>query len=174
MIDADWKKIERDFLPFQKMSKFIPFGMTAHIVLPMIDKKPITQSKKGIDLIRNEIGFDGFLITDAIEMRALKGSLTQKTKSSLKAGCDVVCYCSGHDQNNPSIVEDCEEVLKASIALEEKSLERFEQIIKVVNTSYKRQDVSALIKKYDTLVAPTKEAKLKGPDHTENWSDKSN
>ena len=172
VIDADWKKIEHDFLPFQKMSEFIPFGMTAHVVLPMVDKKPITQSKKGVDLIRNEIGFDGFLITDAIEMKALKGTLSQKTKTSLKAGCDVVCYCSGHDQNNPVMVEDCEEVLKASVPLTKKGLERFEQVLKVVNISPKKQDISALQKRYDALVSPVKEVKLKGPDHTENWSDK--
>lgn len=172
VIDADWKKIKRDFLPFQKMSKFIPFGMTAHVVLPKVDKKPITQSKKGIGLIRDEIGFDGLLITDAIEMKALKGSLSQKTKTSLKAGCDVVCYCSGHDQNNPMMVEDCEAVLKASQALAGKALERFERVLKVVKQSPKKQDISALQKRYDALLVPTKEVKLKGPDHTENWSDK--
>ena len=172
VIDADWKKIERDFLPFQKMSKFIPFGMTAHVVLSKVDKKPITQSKRGIDLIRGEIGFDGLLITDAIEMKALKGTLAQKTKSSLKAECDVVCYCSGHDQNNPTMVEDCEAVLKASKALSDKALERFKQVLKVVNTSPKKQNISALQKRYDALTMPAKKVKLKGPDHTENWSDR--
>ena len=172
VIDADWKKIERDFLPFQKMSNFIPFGMTAHVVLPALDNKPITGSKKGIDLIRHEIGFDGLLVTDAIEMHALKGTLSQKTKTSLKAGCDVVCYCSGDDQNNPTMVEDCEEVLKASGPLAGKALERFELALKVIKKSPKKLDISALQKCYDALVAITKELKLKGSDHTENWSDK--
>ncbi len=172
VIDADWKKIEHDFLPFQKMSADVPFGMTAHVVLPMIDDKPITQSKKGIDLIRNEIGFDGFLITDAIEMKALQGTLAEKTKASLGAGCDVVCYCSGHDQNNPQMLEDNVEVLKASQPLSDKSLERFERVRQVVNTPYKVPDISKLRKRYDVLVEKTKEVKLKGPDHTENWSDR--
>ena len=172
VIDADWRKIKRDFLPFQKMSKFIPFGMTAHVVLTEVDDKPITQSKKGIDLIRDEIGFDGLLITDAIEMRALKGTLSQKTKASLKAGCDVVCYCSGHDQNNPSMLEDCEEVLKASQPLAGKTLERFGQILKIVKKSPKKQDIPVLQKRYDALVVSANDVKLKGPDHTENWSDK--
>ena len=174
VIDADWKKIECDFFPFKKMSKFIPFGMTAHVVLPMIDKNPITQSKKGVDLIRNEIGFDGLLITDAIEMKALKGTLAQKTRASLRAGCDVVCYCSGHDQNNPIMLEDNVEVLKASKPLSEKSLERFEKVCQVVNKPYKTPDISMLQKHYDILVKKAKEVKLKGPDHTENWSDRVN
>ena len=171
VIDADWKKIECDFLPFKEMSKFIPFGMTAHVVLPMIDKKPITQSKRGVDLIRNEIGFDGLLITDAIEMKALQGTLAEKTKESLRAGCDVVCYCSGHDQNNPEMLEDNLEVLKASQPLSDKSLERFELVRQVVNTPYKEPDISKLQKHYDALVEKTKELELKGSDHTENWLD---
>ena len=172
MIDIDWKKIERDFLPFQKMSKFIPFAMTAHVVFPMVDRKPITQSKKGVDLIRNEIGFDGLLITDAIEMKALKGSLSEKTKASLRAGCDVVCYCSGHDQNNPTMVEDNLDVLKASKPLSDKALQRFELVRQVVKLPYKTPDISNLQKRYDALVEKTKEVKLKGSDHTENWSDR--
>ena len=172
VIDCDFKKIQRDFLPFQKMSKFIPFGMTAHVVLPMIDNKPITQSKKGIDLIRNEIGFDGLLITDAIEMQALKGTLPQKARASLRAGCDVVCYCSGHDQNNPTMLEDNEEVLKSVKPFSDKTLERFEKVVKTIKTSYKEKDISLKEKRYDSLVEKTKEPRPKEHDHTENWSNK--
>ena len=172
VIDCDLKKIERDFLPFQKLSKFIPFGMTAHVVLPMIDNKPITQSKKGIDLIRNKIGFDGLLITDAIEMQALKGTLIQKTLASLRAGCDIVCYCSGHDQNNPNMLADNEEVLKTSIPLSEKAQERLVKVIKTIKTPYKSKDISLKEKRYDALVEKTKDTNKKGPDHTENWSNK--
>ena len=170
VIDADWQKIERDFLPFQKMANFIPFGMTAHVVLPEVDNKPITQSKKGIDLIRDEIGFDGLLITDAIEMHALKGSLTQKTKSSLKAGCDIVCYCSGHDQNNPNLLDDCEEVLKAAQPLSDESLKRFVKVLETIKNPCRMKDVSKIEKGYDALISVTQEPECY--DHTENWSDK--
>lgn len=168
VIEADWKAIQQDFLPFQKMADFIPLGMTAHIVLPTIDNQPITQSKKGIDLIRHEIGFDGLIITDAIEMRALKGTLTERTKSSLEAGCDLVCYCSGHVENNPLILEENTEVLKAAHPLSDKSLERFKRVRKTINTSHQSPDIISLIQRYDALVAgKAKEDKL---DYTENWS----
>ena len=170
VIDRDFKEIERDFLPFQKMSAFVPFGMTAHVMLPAIDDKPITQSAKGIELIRQQIGFDGLLITDAIEMRALKGTLAEKTKVSLDAGCDLVCYCSGHDQNNPTMVEDNIEVLKAAKPLSDKAQERLDAVRKIVNTPYPVKEVSAA--KYDALLNPTKTMTLKGTDYTtENWSD---
>ena len=172
VIDRDFAEIERDFLPFQKMSAFVPFGMTAHVVLPALDNKPVTQSKKGIDLIRQQIGFDGLLITDAIEMRALQGSLSEKTQASLDAGCDVVCYCSGHDQNNPTLVEDCIEVLRAARPLSDKALERLEKVNRVVRKPYRVKDMTAQVKRYDALAEQTKDVVLKGPDRTENWSDK--
>ena len=173
VIDRDFAQVKRDFLPFKEMSKFIPFGMTAHVVLPMLDDKPITQSKKGIACIRNDIGFDGLLITDAIEMRALKGTLAEKTRTSLDAGCDLVCYCSGHDQNNPYIVEENTEVLKAADIMSDKGLERLERVKKTVKISPQKQDISALVKHYDTLVKPVKEMKIKMRDNTtENWSDR--
>ena len=70
------------------------------------------------------------------------------------------------------MLEDCEEVLKASGPLAGKALERFEQVLKVIKKSPKKQDIPALQKCYDVLVASVKEVKLKGPDHTENWSDR--
>lgn len=172
VIDQDFTAIERDVVPFQTMSAFIPFGMTAHVVVPALDTKPITQSNKGIEFIRRHIGFDGLLITDAIEMRALKGSLAEKTQTSLKAGCDVVCYCSGHNQNNPTLVEDCVEVLKAACPLSDKALERLDKVNRVVRRPYQAKVTAEQVKRYDALAKKTTNVVLKEPDRTENWSDK--
>ena len=170
VIKADWPTIQADFLPFQKMADLVPLGMTAHVVLPMLDDQPVTQSKKGIDLIRQKIGFDGLLITDAIEMNALQGSLAERTKNCLKAGCDVVCYCSGHNQKNPLMLEENETVLKASSPLSDKALERLSKVKKVVNTPYLEQDIDTLRKRYDILLADAEV--FEGSDCTENWSDR--
>ena len=50
--------------------------MTAHIVVSAVDDRlPVTLSKKAIDyLIRGLINFNGLLISDAIDMKALNGS----------------------------------------------------------------------------------------------------
>ena len=169
VIDASMDLIQRDFLPFQQLSEFIPFGMTAHVVLPMLDDKPVTQSPKGIELIRKEIGFDGLLITDAIEMKALSGSLEQKAKLSLDAGCDVVCYCSGHDQNNPEMVSENIQVLKAVSFASDKTLERLQKVLHVVKQPYQKPDVASLCQRYDTLVFCEQKEKSQ-KDCTENWA----
>ncbi len=111
--------LRTDFLPFQANSHVCPMGMTAHILLPEIDDQwPITQSKVGIDrLIRGEIGFDGFLISDGIEMHALKGTLRENTLHALEAGCDAVCFCKGTEDGMREVIDACR-------PLSDKSLER--------------------------------------------------
>ncbi|MDO4184567.1 MAG: glycoside hydrolase family 3 N-terminal domain-containing protein [Rhodospirillales bacterium] len=95
IIEGDDKALEKDLTPFRENNQ-LPAGMTAHIVLSQIDNVPVTMSAKAIkEVIRKRIGFDGLLITDAIDMKALSGSIGEKAKTSLSAGCDLVCYCGG-------------------------------------------------------------------------------
>jgi beta-N-acetylhexosaminidase len=84
-----------DFLPFKALSD-MPIGMTAHIVFTAIDKKrPATQSRKAIRLIRERLGFGGLLLSDDLVMNALSGTLTERAQASLKAGCDLVIHWNG-------------------------------------------------------------------------------
>ena len=51
--------------------------MTSHLIYTALDSKfPVTLSKKAIQYIRDEIGFKGLIISDAIDMRALSNSYT--------------------------------------------------------------------------------------------------
>lgn len=169
------KLMERDFLPFQKMARFIPLGMTAHVVLPQLDYRPITQSPQGISLIRNTIGFDGLLITDAIEMNALRGRLTQRVELSLNAGCDVVCYCSGHCLENPHLIEENTEVLQASKPLSDKSLERLSKVIQVVQKPSFSRGIKKTAAEYEKFVQKKYPATFAKPDDmTENWAARAN
>ncbi len=84
-----------DFAPFKALSD-MPIGMTAHIVFDAIDRKrPATQSKKAIKLIRETLGFGGLLLSDDLCMNALNGTLTERAQTSLKAGCDLVIHWNG-------------------------------------------------------------------------------
>jgi len=96
VVDASLEELQKtDFLPFKKLAH-TPWGMTAHITYTAIDPRwPATLSPKVIRLIRDEIGFDGLLVTDDLSMKALKGSFEERTTRSLDAGCDVVLHCNG-------------------------------------------------------------------------------
>ncbi|RZJ85660.1 MAG: beta-N-acetylhexosaminidase [Brevundimonas sp.] len=95
-VHADLETLDGwDFAPFKAMSD-MPIGMTAHIVFTAIDRKrPATQSKKAIKLIREHLGFGGLLLSDDLCMNALSGDLTQRAERSLKAGCDLVIHWTG-------------------------------------------------------------------------------
>jgi len=88
--------IKSDFAPFHSLNK-TPWGMTAHIVFDEIDAdRPATQSSQIIrDVIRGDIGFDGLLLTDDLNMQALDGPLDLRAKRALDAGVDIILHCSG-------------------------------------------------------------------------------
>jgi beta-N-acetylhexosaminidase len=85
-----------DFAPFRALSD-MPWAMTAHIIYATIDDTaPATLSSRVIDeVIRAEIGFDGVVVSDDISMGALSGSLAERSRRALDAGCDVALHCSG-------------------------------------------------------------------------------
>ncbi len=85
-----------DFVPFRSLSH-APFAMTAHVVYEALDaQRPATTSAKIIrDIIRGEIGFDGFLMSDDVSMKALSGPIGARAKAALLAGCDGVLHCNG-------------------------------------------------------------------------------
>ena len=92
---------QTDFVPFRDLAQadFAPsiWGMVAHIIYQSIDPDlPSTLSKTIInDIIRQEIGFNGLLFTDDLDMKALEkfGTISERANLSLQAGCDIALYC---------------------------------------------------------------------------------
>ena len=85
---------DNDFKPFAALKDW-PMAMSAHVVYEVIDDLAATISPKMITLIREEIGFDGLLMSDDISMDALGGSLAERSTAALAAGCDVILHCDG-------------------------------------------------------------------------------
>jgi beta-N-acetylhexosaminidase len=72
--------------------------MTAHVVFSAIDPvAPATTSVTMVrQVIRGFIGFQGLLMSDDISMNALSGSIAERSRAALAAGCDVVLHCNGN------------------------------------------------------------------------------
>jgi beta-N-acetylhexosaminidase len=83
-----------DFAVFRALSD-LPLGMTAHVVFEAFDDHAATVSARMVRLIREEIGFDGLLMTDDIGMGALGGTVVSRGRAAIAAGCDVVLHCNG-------------------------------------------------------------------------------
>lgn len=99
VVDTSLKELEdTDFKVFKELAKHdnIKLAMTAHIIYKALDPhNPGTLSKIVIDYIKNNIGFKGLIISDAIDMKALSGSMADITKRVLDAGVDIVLECTG-------------------------------------------------------------------------------
>lgn len=89
----------RDFAPFIALND-IAMGMTAHILFDAIDPDaPATTSPAMMGVIRDDIGFDGLIMTDDLSMNALRGTLAERAAAALAAGCDLVLHCNGKPED---------------------------------------------------------------------------
>ena len=113
-----------DFAPFAALNDLL-MGMTAHVLYSAIDAKNLaTVSPAAISLIRDELGFDGLLMTDDLSMKAMNGDFAQRTRDSLAAGCDVVLHCNGE-------MAEMKAIASALTPLSGKSLRRAERAMKL-------------------------------------------
>jgi beta-N-acetylhexosaminidase len=97
VVDTDRATLEAtDFAAFRPLAG-LPLGMTAHVVFSAIDPvAPATTSVTMVgQVIRGLIGFQGLLMSDDISMKALSGTIAERSRASLAAGCDVVLHCNG-------------------------------------------------------------------------------
>lgn len=95
-----------DGLPFRALRHAAPWAMTAHVLYTDLDaERPGTVSPTVIRFIRDELGFDGVLVSDDLAMNALDGTPAERVAAALAAGCDVALYCAGDTQSNRAILE---------------------------------------------------------------------
>lgn len=93
----------QDFEPFRIVSESdigrYVWAMAAHIIYDMIDPEhPSSVSPTIIEqVIREQIGFEGILLSDDISMEALAayGSVVDRAMACLESGCDFALYCAG-------------------------------------------------------------------------------
>ena len=96
-VDTAKSELERtDFAAFRPLAD-LPMAMTAHVVFSAIDPaQPATTSATIIrEVIRGAIGFQGLLMSDDVSMNALAGSIAERTRAIVDAGCDMVLHCNG-------------------------------------------------------------------------------
>jgi beta-N-acetylhexosaminidase len=118
-VDTPRSELERtDFAAFAPLAD-LPMAMTAHVVFSALDPaQPATTSATIIEqVIRGCIGFQGLLMSDDVSMNALAGSVAERTRAIVAAGCDMVLHCNGK-------LEEMREVASQTPELAGKALER--------------------------------------------------
>src|SRR5712672_1555959 len=118
-VDISREELERtDFAAFQPLAD-LPMAMTAHVVVSALDPAhPATTSATIIEqVIRRRIGFQGLLMSDDVSMNALAGSIAERTRAIIAAGCDMVLHCNGK-------LDEMREVAAETPELSGRALER--------------------------------------------------
>ena len=126
VVDADRATLEAtDFAAFRPLAG-LPLGMTAHVVFSAIDPDaPATASVTMVsEVIRGFIGFTGVLMSDDVSMKALSGSIAERSRAALAAGCDVVLHCNGDLAEMTQVANAAPELAGASAQRAEAALAR--------------------------------------------------
>jgi beta-glucosidase-like glycosyl hydrolase/CubicO group peptidase (beta-lactamase class C family) len=107
-----------ELYPFKQLiQQGIPAIMVAHLNIPALDSsknRPSTLSKNIVtDLLKNELGFNGLIFTDALNMKGVsKYFLAGKAEvEAIKAGNDVLLF----SENVPKVIEAIEKALNDSV-----------------------------------------------------------
>ncbi|MBK5296116.1 MAG: beta-N-acetylhexosaminidase [Vicinamibacteria bacterium] len=99
-----------EFVPFRAaIAAGVASLMSCHVLLPAFDEtRPGTLSPDIVQgLLRDELGFDGLIFTDDMEMKAIAARMPvpDACVAAIAAGCDAVLVCSGNHDLQAATIE---------------------------------------------------------------------
>lgn len=138
VIEASRLELEgQDFVPIELL-KDLPLGMNSHAVFKAFDPEAPASLSPVInnEVIRGVLGFDGLLLSDDINMKALNGAPQELAQRALEAGNDIVLHCNGD-------VKEMEAVAQVLQPMGDASWERWlhaQAMVKRLDSSYEPQE----------------------------------
>jgi beta-N-acetylhexosaminidase len=123
-VDTSRDELNRtDFAAFQPLAD-LPMAMTAHVVFSALDPaQPATTSATIINqVIRGVIGFQGLLMSDDVSMNALAGTIAERTRAIVNAGCDMVLHCNGKLDEMQAVARETPELTGEALARARRAL----------------------------------------------------
>jgi beta-N-acetylhexosaminidase len=147
IVTASAEELDRDLEPFERLSS-APMGMMAHVVYTAWDEHhPASQSPIVIErIIRQQIGFNGFLMSDDSNMNALTGTQAERASACVAAGCDVALPSSG-------VLADNIEIAKALVDISLEGAERLARAMAATLVDSDGPDFAESIATRDKLLA---------------------
>ncbi len=164
IIPHDIKRLQSvELPPFKAMVEVgVPAVMTAHVLAPAItqsDELPATLSPEALKYLRQDMGFDGLIVSDSLGMGAItqKWGLEEAALQCFLAGADILLF-GADEMNGPRTQEQVYQTLLKAAQSGQISSERLDQSVRrILNAKLKygilddplpRQD------KMDELAAP--------------------
>ncbi len=86
-----------DMLPYRRLQ--LDAVMPAHVSFPEVDSKSAGFSKYWINVLRNDIKFDGVVFSDDLSMEgaSVAGDIVARATAAYHAGCDMLLVCNSPD-----------------------------------------------------------------------------
>jgi len=112
VLDIDIETLKRsDMVPFvAAKSKEVSGIMMSHILYPKLDRhwQASLSPLIGNDLLRSQMGYDGLVMTDDLDMKAIEHDMKTCIRQILKAGIDMALIC----HKGPDIDVAWQEIIK--------------------------------------------------------------
>jgi beta-N-acetylhexosaminidase len=100
---------EVEFVPFRAaVESDVATLMIGHVLVPALDERhPASLSKRIVDLVRHELKYDGVILTDDLDMKAISNGYAVPAAAvmAIEAGCDGVLICGGDYDTQAAAVE---------------------------------------------------------------------
>lgn len=86
-----------DMLPYHRLQ--LDAVMPAHVSFPKMDSKSAGFSSYWINILRNDIKFDGVVFSDDLSMEgaSVAGDIVARATAAYRAGCDMLLVCNSPD-----------------------------------------------------------------------------
>jgi len=138
-----------DFVPFKALAQ-TPVAMTAHIVLDCVDPDlPVTISRPAFQkIVREKLGYDGLVMSDDLDMKALEGEQKDLATKALAAGCDIVLQCSGHLSDMVNVAKGLKPLAGDSLR-RARQAELLPEFLEPINAASALEEYTALMRQLD-------------------------
>ena len=134
VVDADRDTfLRRDLAPFAAaIDAGVQCILTAHVSVPAVDATAATMSSTWISMLRTELGFDGVVISDALDMHAIARGVGrgQGAVRALQAGVDLLCIgnpCFPEPYDGEAVLGSIRDEVIGAVAAGELGVERLEE-----------------------------------------------
>jgi beta-N-acetylhexosaminidase len=142
-VSATWT--QKELVPYQNLlgQGMVDAVMSAHIVNKQLDPRglPGTLSSRMIDsLLRNQIRFDGVVISDDMQMQAIakQYGLEESIKLAINAGVDILCFGNNVTGSEERTVDKVHGIIRALVDKGEIKPERIDQSFnRILNLKYR-------------------------------------
>lgn len=146
VVTACDEELESDISAFRRLNN-APMGMTGHIMFEAWDRDLCSTMSPTIisEVIRGRIGFYGLLMSDDLDMNALKGDVSDRAANCVAAGCDLALNCWGRMDEMIGIANKVD-------AMTPRAKERLAAAMATISAPADTDEIASLIAKRDALL----------------------